>query len=164
MFSTSFMGKGVFTFPNVKREFICLKPFINFLQFLINQREQKFLSPYAHKKDSCRLQTLLGKVLMNCADHSHTTGGVMISILSLAGPRNRYSQCYVSRLCVIEIYCILFVRQLRNQARLMPLIPYISSFLINVVRSCFNLVFKKFSYQSAVNGLAVLVGQRSEND
>ena len=30
---------------------------------------------------------------------------------------------------------------------------------------CFNLVFKKFSYQkSAVTGLAVLVGQPSEND
>ena len=121
-------------------------------------------SPYAHKKDSCRLQTLLGQALMNCRDHSHTTGRALISILSLAKPCNRYSQCYVSRLCAIEIYCILFVRQLQNQARLMPLIPYISSSLINIVWSRFNLAFKKFSYQSVVNGLAVLVGQRSEND
>ena len=46
----------------------------------------------------------------------------------------------------------------------MPLIPYIPSSLINIVWSRFNLAFKKFSYQSVVNGLAVLVGQRSEND
>ena len=30
---------------------------------------------------------------------------------------------------------------------------------------CFNLVFKKFSYQRGVlNGLSVLVGKQSEND
>ena len=44
------------------------------------------------KKDSCRLQTLLGQALMNCGDHSYTVGRVMVPILSLAGPRNRYSQ------------------------------------------------------------------------
>ena len=45
------------------------------------------------------------------------------------------------------------------------LITYTSSFLINVVWLSFNLVFKKFSNQrGVVNGLAVLVGQQSEND
>ena len=43
------------------------------------------------------------------------------------------------------------------------LITYISSFFINVVWLCFNLVFKKFNNQrGVVNGLAVLVAQRSE--
>ena len=37
---------------------------------------------------------------------------------------------FATRSWFIEIYCTLFVRQLRNHARLMPLIPYIASFLI----------------------------------
>ena len=45
------------------------------------------------------------------------------------------------------------------------LISYISSFLINIVWLSFNLTLKKFSFQrGVVNGLAVLVGQRAEND
>ena len=45
------LRKREYCFSNNKREFICIKPFITFLHFLINQREQSFLSPYAHKKD-----------------------------------------------------------------------------------------------------------------
>ena len=54
-------------------------------------REHKVFKPLCSKKDSCRLQTLLGQALMSCGDHSHTTGRVMVPILSLAEPRNRYS-------------------------------------------------------------------------
>ena len=79
-----------FLFPMLRESLFASNHLLIFCSSLLT-RENKVLSPYAHKKDSCRLQTLLCQALMNCGDtHSHTTGGVMVSILSPAEPRNRY--------------------------------------------------------------------------
>ena len=54
------------------------------------------------KRDTCHRQTLLSRALMNCGDHLHITGRVMVPIMSFVEPRNIFL-VYISSPWVIEI-------------------------------------------------------------